>query len=252
VSEEPGPQPVPMPRERRPLKAGREAARTAKHNGSHHRPSRLINPPCLLDRQHSTDRHFDDLDAVLESDPWTNFGNWFSPFNRRQVFAAAVTSLNTMSLAVVADRIPSSAPSDAGRWRTRFRSGLTCADGPSGGEVRAKHLDPWSGRRPPCRTWRRICRRTRRSPPRRLRGSLRRKPLEDPPHAPSSRSSGPGKPKPQPGDESSWGFGVARGPVLAAGPHVNCTIPFRHARVRRMVSFGNKWAGRWLTSVSRI
>src|SRR5712672_265334 len=38
--------------------------------------------------------------------PWTTFGNWFSPFNRRQVFAAAVTSLNTMSLAVVADRDP--------------------------------------------------------------------------------------------------------------------------------------------------
>jgi hypothetical protein len=38
--------------------------------------------------------------------PWTTFGNWFSPFNRRHVFAAAVTSLNIMSLAVVADRDP--------------------------------------------------------------------------------------------------------------------------------------------------
>src|SRR5712672_2398268 len=38
--------------------------------------------------------------------PWTTFGNWFSPFNRRQVFAAAVTSLNTMSLAVLVDRAP--------------------------------------------------------------------------------------------------------------------------------------------------
>jgi hypothetical protein len=38
--------------------------------------------------------------------PWTIFGNWFSPFNRRHVFAAAVTSLNTMSLAVFADRAP--------------------------------------------------------------------------------------------------------------------------------------------------
>ena len=31
--------------------------------------------------------------------PWTTLG-WFSPFSRRQVFAAAVTSLNTISLAV--------------------------------------------------------------------------------------------------------------------------------------------------------
>src|SRR6516165_10568487 len=38
--------------------------------------------------------------------PWTTFGNWFSPFNRRHVFAAALTSLNTMSLAVLADRAP--------------------------------------------------------------------------------------------------------------------------------------------------
>ena len=38
--------------------------------------------------------------------PWTTFGNWFSPFNRRQVFAAAATSLNTINLAVVADSDP--------------------------------------------------------------------------------------------------------------------------------------------------
>jgi hypothetical protein len=43
--------------------------------------------------------------------PWTTFGNWFSPFNRRHVFAAALTSLNTMSLAVLADRLP---------WSARF------------------------------------------------------------------------------------------------------------------------------------
>jgi hypothetical protein len=36
----------------------------------------------------------------------TTFGNWFSPFNRRKVFAAAVTSLNTINLAVVADSDP--------------------------------------------------------------------------------------------------------------------------------------------------
>src|SRR5882762_2353977 len=38
--------------------------------------------------------------------PLTTFGNWFSPFNRRHVFAAALTSLNTMSLAVLVDRAP--------------------------------------------------------------------------------------------------------------------------------------------------
>ena len=38
--------------------------------------------------------------------PWTIFGNWFSPFNRRHVFGAALTSLNTMSLAVLADSAP--------------------------------------------------------------------------------------------------------------------------------------------------
>src|SRR3974390_1706161 len=47
--------------------------------------------------------------------PWTTFGNWFSPFNRRQVFAAAVTSLNTMSLAVFADKDPLVRTV---RWRT--------------------------------------------------------------------------------------------------------------------------------------
>src|SRR4249920_1306361 len=38
--------------------------------------------------------------------PAMTFGNWFSPFNRRHVFAAASTSLKTMSLAVFADRAP--------------------------------------------------------------------------------------------------------------------------------------------------
>jgi hypothetical protein len=38
--------------------------------------------------------------------PRTIFGNWFSPFNRRHVLAAAFTSLNTMSLAVFADKAP--------------------------------------------------------------------------------------------------------------------------------------------------
>src|SRR5881394_1890179 len=47
--------------------------------------------------------------------PWTTFGNWFSPFNRRHVFAAALTSLNTISLAVFADRAPFVRTV---RWRT--------------------------------------------------------------------------------------------------------------------------------------
>ena len=52
-------------------------------------------------------RHFDDLDAVLESDALDDFRQLvFSLQSHRQVFAAAVTSLNTMSLAVIADRDP--------------------------------------------------------------------------------------------------------------------------------------------------
>jgi len=38
--------------------------------------------------------------------PRTTFGNWFSPFNRRHVLAAAETSLKTMSLAVLGDSDP--------------------------------------------------------------------------------------------------------------------------------------------------
>ena len=51
-------------------------------------------------------RHFDDLDAVLEFDALDDFRQLISPFKRRHVFAAALTSLNTISLAVFADRAP--------------------------------------------------------------------------------------------------------------------------------------------------
>jgi hypothetical protein len=60
-------------------------------------------------------RHFDDLDAVLEFDASDDFRQLIFAFNRRQVFAAAVTSLNTMSLAVFADRAPFVRTV---RWRT--------------------------------------------------------------------------------------------------------------------------------------
>jgi hypothetical protein len=50
-------------------------------------------------------RHFSDLDSVFEFDA-LNDRNWFSPFNLRHVFAAALTSLNTMSLAVFAESAP--------------------------------------------------------------------------------------------------------------------------------------------------
>jgi hypothetical protein len=63
--------------------------------------------------------------------PWTSFRNRFSPFNRRHVFAAALTSLNTMSLAVFAEELPSSARFGDAPLRTRSRSGLTCAADPS-------------------------------------------------------------------------------------------------------------------------
>ena len=42
----------------------------------------------------------------LEFDASDDFGNWFSPFNRRHVLAAAETSLKTMSLAVLGDSDP--------------------------------------------------------------------------------------------------------------------------------------------------
>src|SRR5206468_4054962 len=38
--------------------------------------------------------------------PAMTFGNWFSPFSRRQVFAAAMISLKTMSRAVLCDSAP--------------------------------------------------------------------------------------------------------------------------------------------------
>ena len=37
---------------------------------------------------------------------WTTLGNWFSPFSRRQVLAAAIASLNTISRAVSCDSAP--------------------------------------------------------------------------------------------------------------------------------------------------
>src|SRR3954469_10857175 len=38
--------------------------------------------------------------------PATTLGNWVSPFSRRQVFAAAITSLNTISRAVACESAP--------------------------------------------------------------------------------------------------------------------------------------------------
>ena len=51
-------------------------------------------------------RHFEDLDAVFESDTCDNLRQVIVPFSRRQVFDAAMTSLNTISLAVVDDNEP--------------------------------------------------------------------------------------------------------------------------------------------------
>src|ERR671917_2904214 len=42
----------------------------------------------------------------LNVTPWMTFGNWFSPFSLRQVLAAAITSLNTISRAVSWDSAP--------------------------------------------------------------------------------------------------------------------------------------------------
>ena len=42
----------------------------------------------------------------LDLTPAMTFGNWFVPFSRRHVFDVAMTSLNTISLAVVDDSEP--------------------------------------------------------------------------------------------------------------------------------------------------
>ena len=42
----------------------------------------------------------------LNLTPAITFGNWFSPISRRQLFAAAITNLNTISRAVVGDSAP--------------------------------------------------------------------------------------------------------------------------------------------------
>src|SRR3954468_10620100 len=47
--------------------------------------------------------------------PWMTLGNLFSPFNRRQVLAAVMTSLNTISRAVACDSAPLVRTV---RWRT--------------------------------------------------------------------------------------------------------------------------------------
>jgi hypothetical protein len=51
-------------------------------------------------------RHFGDLDPIFEFDALNDLWQLVLAFNRRHVFAAALTSLNTMSLAVFADRAP--------------------------------------------------------------------------------------------------------------------------------------------------
>src|SRR5512132_2081620 len=84
--------------------------------------------------------------------PRTTLGNWFSPFRRRHVFAAAETSLNTMSVAVLGDRDPYvRARSDDAPWRTRSRSGSMCAGDPSARREnrrrRAGPRDPSAGDR---------------------------------------------------------------------------------------------------------
>jgi hypothetical protein len=50
--------------------------------------------------------HFRDLDTVFESDALNDLWQLVLSFNRRHVFAGALTSLNTMSLAVFADSAP--------------------------------------------------------------------------------------------------------------------------------------------------
>ena len=51
-------------------------------------------------------RRFDDLDAVLESDTCDDLRQRVCALSRRHVFDVAMTSLNTISLAVVDDSEP--------------------------------------------------------------------------------------------------------------------------------------------------
>jgi hypothetical protein len=60
---------------------------------------------------------------VAVVDPSSFCGRVFSPFDRRQVLAAAVTSSNTINFPVVADSALWGAPFDDEPWRTRSRSG---------------------------------------------------------------------------------------------------------------------------------
>ena len=43
---------------------------------------------------------------LVKVTPWATLGNWFSPFSRRQVLAAAITSLNIIRRAVFCDSAP--------------------------------------------------------------------------------------------------------------------------------------------------
>src|SRR3954453_8134906 len=72
----------------------------------------------------------------LKVTPSTTFGNWFSPFSRRQVLAAAITSLNTISLAVSCDKAPFVRTV---RWRTVAN---TLSIGPCCTDQRGGHIDP--------------------------------------------------------------------------------------------------------------
>jgi crotonobetainyl-CoA:carnitine CoA-transferase CaiB-like acyl-CoA transferase len=47
-----------------------------------------------------------DFVSIPKMTPATTVGNWFSPFSRYQVFEAVITSLNTISLAVVGESAP--------------------------------------------------------------------------------------------------------------------------------------------------
>ena len=69
-------------------------------------PGRIAEARSLIQQRNALEAMAVELVPSWKVTPAMTFGNWFSPVRRRQVFAAAMTSLNTISRAVVGDSAP--------------------------------------------------------------------------------------------------------------------------------------------------
>ena len=77
-------------------------------------------------------RHFDDLDAVLVFDACSDLWQLVFSLQLPPRFRGGVDEFEHHQLGRFSPtEIPLSVRSDNSLWRTRSRSGLTCADGPS-------------------------------------------------------------------------------------------------------------------------